>query len=275
MAWPRSGKKQSVGHGRSHGSSNRLTQLLVGVVTVVVLVVGGFFYMSRASSEAPAAADREPLVANALNTAREVGKFIQESVSRDVATLADMLRRSDDDDDAEGEDADGSTDGETDSVAEVVLPPRHRLTKAQRMARLERMAPTLTSDVGRLDWAAVPIEPALFRVFDESDIDVVPPGTKDIRLRDDLLASWASDFEGELGADLQAEFEAGTREQIGMVEVVVSEYGKVERARLISNPSNVLDSMLLSAVKAWQFTPATRYEQAVRYRQVMPILVAR
>ena len=80
---------------------------------------------------------------------------------------------------------------------------------------------------------------------------------------------------GELGADLQAEFEAGTREQIGMVEVVVSEYGKVERARLISNPSNVLDSMLLSAVKAWQFTPATRYEQAVRYRQVMPILVVR
>ena len=272
MAWPRSGKKQSVGHRSSRGSSNRLTQLSVGLVTVVVLVVGGFFYMNRASSEAPAAADREPLVANALNTAREVGKFIQESVSRDVATLSDMLRRSDDDDDdAEGEDA----DVEADEVAEVVLPPRRRLTKAQRMARLERMAPTLTSDVGGLDWAAVPIEPPLFRVFDESDIDVVPPGTKNIRLRDDLLASWASDFEGELGADLKAEFEAGTRQQIGMVEVVVSESGKVEKARLISNPSNVLDSMLLSAVKAWQFTPATRYEQAVRYRQVMPILVAR
>ena len=274
MAWPRSGKKQSVGHGSYGGSSSRLTQLSVGLVTVIVLVVGGFFYMNRASSEAPAAADREPLVANALNTAREVGKFIQESVSRDVATLSDMLRRSDDVE-AEGEDAEGSAGGETDEVAEVVLPARRRLTKAQRMARLERMAPTLTTDAGRLDWAAVPIEPPLFRVFDESDIDVVPPGTKDIRLRDDLLASWASDFEGELGADLKAEFEAGTREQIGMVEVVISEYGKVEKARLISNPSNVLDSMLLSAVKAWQFTPATRYEQAVRYRQVMPILVAR
>ena len=203
-----------------------------------------------------------------------MGLTLRESVSRDVSTLAAMLRRSTSDDD-ESEDAEASGDAESGEVATVVLPAPRRLTPAQRMARLERKAPALTNDLGRLAWAAVPVEPPLFRVYDESDTEVVPPGTKDIRLRDDLLSGWASGFEGKSGANLKAVFEANTSDQIGMVEVVVSEQGKVEKARLISNPGNVHDSMLLSAVKAWQFTPATRYEQAVRYRQVMPIVVAR
>ena len=239
-------------------------------MALIALCVGGFYYFGSDSGQMPSVAERPPLASTALDAAKELGTFIRESVSRDVSTLAAMLRRSSDSDDDGGKDTDA--DGE---VETIVLPSPRRLTGAQRMARLEHMAPTLSNEVGRLDWAAVPVEPPLFRVFDETDTDVVPPGTKDIRLRDDLLASWAADFKGAEGQGLKAEFEAGTSEQIGMVEVIISEHGQVEKARLISSPGNVHESMLLSAVKAWQFTPAIWHEQAVRYRQVMPIVVAR
>ena len=64
-------------------------------------------------------------------------------------------------------------------------------------------------------------------------------------------------------------------EHVGVVEVVISETGEVELAKLISAPANVHESMLLSAIKAWRFVPAEKDGQAVRYRQVMPITVAR
>ena len=62
---------------------------------------------------------------------------------------------------------------------------------------------------------------------------------------------------------------------MGLVEITVSERGEVERAKLISVPQNVHESMLLSAIKDWRFTPAAKDGMAVRYRQVMPITVAK
>jgi periplasmic protein TonB len=50
------------------------------------------------------------------------------------------------------------------------------------------------------------------------------------------------------------------------VEVVISPEGGVERVKLTSAPRRLIDVMELSAAKAWQFDPALKDGQPVRYR---------
>ena len=50
------------------------------------------------------------------------------------------------------------------------------------------------------------------------------------------------------------------------VEIVTSPEGGVERVRLTSKPRRLVDVMELSAAKAWQFDPALKDGQPVRYR---------
>ena len=50
------------------------------------------------------------------------------------------------------------------------------------------------------------------------------------------------------------------------VEVVVSSIGEVESVKLVTEQAGVLPSMMLSAIKAWRFRPATRDGEPVRYR---------
>jgi hypothetical protein len=50
------------------------------------------------------------------------------------------------------------------------------------------------------------------------------------------------------------------------VEVVIAPDGGVERVRLTSQPRRLVDVMELSAAKAWQFDPALKDGQPVRYR---------
>ena len=122
--------------------------------------------------------------------------------------------------------------------------------------------------------AEIPLEAPLFMVFDSSHADVTPLRVGDIRLRSELLpeslrlpsAGHGRENVGARNSNL---------EQVGLVEVVVSEVGEVEQVKLISVPRNVHESMLLSAIKAWCFDPAEKDGMAVRYRQVMPITVAR
>ena len=269
-------------------------------MTLIVLFVAVVFHAARDSRSAGAI---EPLSAKALNVTGQIGTL---SLARNVSPLVIALRRSNDEDrseDTEGitrsaevdrnERRNGNTVSEgvvtsgnssgtaiqaevetEDPTTDGLLEPHLALTHAERMARLEASSPKLTNRVDRLDWARVPVEPPLFRVFEETDADVVPPGTKDIPLRDDLRLVWSSglrDGEAQLGA--WGEPDVGDR--VGMVEVTISERGEVEKARLLSVPNSIYGAMLLSVIKAWQFTPATKDGQAVRYRQVMPLIAAR
>jgi TonB family protein len=58
-------------------------------------------------------------------------------------------------------------------------------------------------------------------------------------------------------------------EDLTRVEVVVSIDGSVESVRLIDPPRSVIDSMILSAAKAWQFEPAVKDGKPVRYRKTI------
>ena len=65
---------------------------------------------------------------------------------------------------------------------------------------------------------------------------------------------------------------AGVRAQdLPRVEVVVSPAGEVESVKLLTRQSGVGPAMMLSAIKAWRFEPATRAGRPVRYRLVVPL----
>jgi hypothetical protein len=55
-------------------------------------------------------------------------------------------------------------------------------------------------------------------------------------------------------------------EDLPELELVISATGEVESVRLLTREAGVGPSMMLSAVKAWQFHPATRNGEPVRYR---------
>jgi TonB family protein len=57
-----------------------------------------------------------------------------------------------------------------------------------------------------------------------------------------------------------------TSEEIGVLEIVVSATGAVEQVRLVSTSNRYQDRMIVAAAKAWQFAPATKNGQPVRYR---------
>jgi hypothetical protein len=59
------------------------------------------------------------------------------------------------------------------------------------------------------------------------------------------------------------------REAMGRIELIILPDGTVESARLIGPPRSVVDSMLVSAAKAWEFQPAMKDGRPVRYRQTV------
>jgi hypothetical protein len=98
------------------------------------------------------------------------------------------------------------------------------------------------------------LSPISSRIYDRRNIDVIPAAL--LRPRPPNLTPTT--------------VPAG---QIGRLEVVVAEDGHVEQVRLLSTTINrrYYDSMILAAVKAWLFRPASRGGQPVRYRLEIPL----
>jgi TonB family protein len=55
-------------------------------------------------------------------------------------------------------------------------------------------------------------------------------------------------------------------DQLSEFELLISRTGRVEQVRLISPGNRLNDRMLIAAAKAWQFHPAMKDGQPVRYR---------
>jgi hypothetical protein len=69
-----------------------------------------------------------------------------------------------------------------------------------------------------------------------------------------------------LHAQLPSPLLSGFQPDMNTIELIVSETGSVERVRLLSTPKRMPDMMLLSNAKNWEFEPAVKDGQAVRYR---------
>ncbi len=102
-----------------------------------------------------------------------------------------------------------------------------------------------------LEWSAPRLElPAdVTRTFNRGDADVEPP----VLVRPHLPTRESVGL---------------PRDQAGTVEVVVTPDGRVETVRLLRTTAErrYYDTMILAAVKAWIFRPASRSGQPVRYR---------
>jgi len=114
-------------------------------------------------------------------------------------------------------------------------------------------SPATTADeapVDELDSLAELVEPIEkdTRVYTANDVDVVPPRPP-------------------LGSPLRPWRTSATDPGLA-VEVTVADDGTVEKVHMLGAP-RLTDATLLSHIKAWQFTPALRDNQPVRYRLLL------
>jgi len=63
------------------------------------------------------------------------------------------------------------------------------------------------------------------------------------------------------------------REFRGVLRVIINQQGKIESSSLVVPANPTYDPLLLAAVKDWQYKPATREGQPVRYQKLIPILL--
>jgi TonB family protein len=103
------------------------------------------------------------------------------------------------------------------------------------------------------------IQPPVKTIFDGNDKGVVAP----VALRQDV-PSWP--------AVLQ---QAGMPGRLGVLEVLVSETGRVEQATIRQSIVATYDQMLLAATANWRYKPATLDNKPVKYRKMIQIKVDR
>jgi hypothetical protein len=87
------------------------------------------------------------------------------------------------------------------------------------------------------------------RVYTAADSDVEPPVLQSPEIPEWLIT----------GFDVRK----------NSVELLIAETGEVLKAKMLAAPQRLPDVMLLSRVKEWAFTPATRGGVPVRYRMVL------
>jgi hypothetical protein len=87
------------------------------------------------------------------------------------------------------------------------------------------------------------------RVYTEADGGVQPPRLRSAGIPDFLLR--------------------GFERRTNVVELIVSERGEVQQARMLNEPQRMPDIMVLSRVKELLFEPAVRNGVAVRYKMIL------
>jgi len=148
----------------------------------------------------------------------------------------------------------------TDTVARAQTVTQNRAESAQ--VGIARPVGTTQPDrLGAVASVATPDAPAAVsassvataavvddRIYTAQDRDVVPPHTSET-LPGPTISSWTT--------------------RINAMEVIVSQTGDVERARLVTPPQRMPDMFALSRAKVWKFTPAMKDGRPVRYRLLL------
>jgi TonB family protein len=230
--------------------------LAVGAASVVVIVATavGSRFLTIGSSAAAGPGGVMPPVAEA------VAQRVQHGVASAAALITESLQ--------------GAPDRPAGRGADLVLPaaPRRRSRDRSRSQEAAVAAPPVAlaeslresaDDVaeGRVppererpstDGAPHALTAAPHGVYSAADPDVIPPAL----VRAQMPRS-------PIGGVPMA--------RPGVLELVVGDDGQVLSARLVPSSSRLLDRMMVSAAKAWRFTPATLDGQSVDYRLQMPI----
>ena len=242
-----------------------LVAVVASVVALALAVSGAIGLWERAlpvddiTADGDAEPSLEALAGEAMTNARDVVAYVRESAARDLSKVTALLRGGERTSLADGAKEDGSDR----PVRPDTQPPPAAVRMAER--GLSGSGPDYSSQVPPPVVTVVLVPPRMgpapigpLPVFDGRDVEVTPPRMQRVRLR-----------------RASGPFSYGTSNEAGLVELVVSASGDVESAKFVTNPLNVHQSMLLSAVKAWRFRPALRNGQATRYRLRVPISRAR
>jgi hypothetical protein len=104
-----------------------------------------------------------------------------------------------------------------------------------------------------------PFAPIGIFTYDWRNKDVTPPVP---------IAQAVSGWWGRMG-----EPTPGT--QLGAIEVVVDEQGRVADARIYLSVNRVYDAVLLESAKNWRYQPATRGGRPVKYRRITGVVSGR
>lgn len=109
---------------------------------------------------------------------------------------------------------------------------------------------------------------------DPSDVPSDAPAHVEIADLDSELvySAGSSGVEPPIGIRPQLARELPTAlrpEDLARVELVIATDGSIESARLLDPPRNVIDSLVVSAAKAWSFEPAMKDGHPVRYRKTV------
>ena len=203
------------------------------VVAVLLLSTAVVWLWRAASPPPPGALDHRGPVARAVSAA---GESVSHAAAGSARTVSRWLGLE-------------ATDRPTavPAVDAVEVP-----TPAGRGAgtpTFEARAPRPAAPVPGVSGAAAPTPPETWdtTVYSTVDTEVVPPALVRSRLPSDPPLGVRSDSLPE-------------------VEVVVSPTGEVESVKLMTQQAGVGPSMMLSAIKSWRFSPATRDGEPVRYR---------
>jgi TonB family protein len=62
-------------------------------------------------------------------------------------------------------------------------------------------------------------------------------------------------------------------DEVGILELMVTETGRVAHVRLLSTSNRYQERMLVSAAKSWRFQPATKDGRPVRFRTRVRITI--
>ena len=175
--------------------------------------------------------------------------IVRDSAAEDLAELLERAKQI-------GPEAEVTTEAESESAS-------HRDDRPSGVADLARAvadpAPTAPARSAPVAVASAPAGSApdplvAAAVFDTTDDSVTPPVTLNRRFPQVPAGRYET-----------------RRNNEGLVEAVVSATGHVETVKLIHPPNTIHESMILSAIKTWQFQPATKDGHPVRYRQLITV----
>ena len=147
--------------------NRRVRQLAVAAGLVAVIAVGAGWYFSSQAASPSREPSRPSLASNAVQTARDVGSFLRENVTRDIGNVAALLRRPGAAEPVEEPEDPDRPSAEADAAPSVPRTVRRR--------KEPTAPPEFQTGVEALPWAEVPLERPLFMVFDSSYADITPP----------------------------------------------------------------------------------------------------
>lgn len=100
-----------------------------------------------------------------------------------------------------------------------------------------------------------PATPVVDHIFDEKDVDVIPPVV----------------IEQQIPAWVPPSAFVGARTFAGSIEIVIDEHGAVVSAAMAQPTILPYDQALLSAAKNWRYRPAVRGARPVKYRKIITV----